>query len=275
MRLFISLLLIIINFAVFPEDIAIVNDTDIIFQQSDKGYDLYIKRKTGIQSILLTDSQKDPEFQQTTYSLRTPEYNDSNSKEQRILDNKIMKPQSGIYFLIDSTPETHPKLGEVFHFYLPPKVLYGYSWTRNGSISIEPGVKINLRLFEKKYADYSGKFKDQWITLKLSENTATTPESQSLQVENREPDTLPKSDSENPAESAASVEQYDTPDPPETPEAQLPALEIPAVQNNPKSGEVFQEDVVLRDADGNNQLRTVYKIDDKGKKATQAVSFFA
>ena len=61
-------------------------------------------------------------------------------------------------------------MGESFHFYLPQKVYYGYAWTANGELEIKPGVEINLRLFEKKYADYSGDFFDKWIILNPAVN---------------------------------------------------------------------------------------------------------
>ena len=83
---------------------------------------------------------------------------------------KKLQTKYDAFFLVDSTTEKHPKLGESFHFFLPEKVLYGYSWSRNGELEIKPGVEINLRLFEKKYADYSGDFFDQFITLNLSVN---------------------------------------------------------------------------------------------------------
>jgi hypothetical protein len=165
-KIFITVFLIL-SFSIYS-DIPDIPEDYIIFQKANEGYDLYIKKVDGIGSILLTESQKDPLLKITNYGLRTPKFHPCNGNEIRLLDGKILHTQYDIYFLVDSTTEKFGKLGESFHFYLPEKVLYGYNWTRQGSIDIKPGIKINLRLFQRKYADYNGAFKDQWITLNLS-----------------------------------------------------------------------------------------------------------
>lgn len=159
--------LIIFSFIFITAKIPDIPDKYIIFQKANDGYDLYIKKIEGIESILLTESQKDPQLKKTNYGLRTEKFYPCNGNELRILDGKILQTKYDLFSLVDSTPEPHPILGEAFHFFLPETVIYGYPWTREGKIEIKPGVIINLRLFEKKYADYSGEFKDQWIELKL------------------------------------------------------------------------------------------------------------
>lgn len=156
-------------FSIYAE-IPDIPEKFIIFEKANDGYDLYIKKIKGIESILLTESQKDPSLKKTNYGLRTEKFHPCNGNEIRILDGKILQTQYDVFFLVDSTTEPHPVLGEVFRFFLPNTVLYGYSWAREGKLEIKPGVAINLRLFEKKYADYTGAFKDQWIELKLSYN---------------------------------------------------------------------------------------------------------
>jgi len=148
--------------------IPIIPEKFIIFENANNGYDLYIKKLPNIGSILLTESQKDINLKKTNYGLRTVKFHPCNGNEKRILDGKILQTKYDIYFLVDSTTEHHDILGDSFHFFLPENVLYGYNWSRKGVLVIKPGININLRLFEKKYADYSGEFIDQWITLKLS-----------------------------------------------------------------------------------------------------------
>ncbi|MCG8571001.1 MAG: VWA domain-containing protein [Spirochaetes bacterium] len=145
-----------------------IDEEDIYFEKADTGYELYIRQKNGVKSILLTESQKDPQKKKTNYGLRTRQYFPPNGDEIRILDNRILHTKYEAFFLVDSTLENHPTLGKAFHFYLPEEVIFGYDWTRNGVIHIHPGIKVNLRLFSKKYSDYTGQFLDQWITLKFS-----------------------------------------------------------------------------------------------------------
>jgi hypothetical protein len=124
----------------------------------------------GVECIMLTDSQKDPKLKTTNYALRSKTFHPTNKDEVRILEGKILSTHYEMFPLVTSTSEPHGKLGLSFHLFLPENVIYGYPWTRNGEIKIAPGIKINVRSFEKKFADYTGEFNDQWIMLKLSIN---------------------------------------------------------------------------------------------------------
>ncbi|MBR6200742.1 MAG: VWA domain-containing protein [Spirochaetales bacterium] len=163
--LFISLT--IVQFGLFAWDVSDMTSRDYIFLKSDTGYELYIKKYDNVGSILLTESQRDPEKKKTNYGLRTEKFYPCNGNETRILDGKILQTEYDAFFLVDSTPEIHPKLGAAFHFFLPEEVIYGYSWGREGKMKIYPGMRINARFFAKEFADYSGGFTDQWITLRL------------------------------------------------------------------------------------------------------------
>jgi len=165
-QIIILLLIIFCNILICANPPSIPNEF-IVFEKSDSGYDLYIKKIDGVGSILLTESQKDPYNQKTNYALRTEEYHNANGDEIRILDGKELHTKYDAFYLVDSTTETYSDLGECFHFFLPEKVFFGYDWTRQGIINIKPGIKINLRIFEKNYADYTGTFTDQWITLQI------------------------------------------------------------------------------------------------------------
>jgi hypothetical protein len=151
----------------------VLNKKDIIFEKSDTGYDLYIRKLEKVNSILLTESQRFADPKINNYALRTEVYYEANSDEIRILDGKVLHTKYDAFFLVDSTPQKHPTLGEAFHFFMPEKVIYGYKWSYEGEIIIQPGVKINVRMFEKPYSDYSGAFLDQWITLELPMSSAT------------------------------------------------------------------------------------------------------
>lgn len=145
----------------------VINENDIYFEKSDTGYELFIRKKDNISSILLTESQKTSDTNFTNYGLRTETYYDANSDEIRILDGKILHTKYEVFFLVDSTPQAHHILGDAFRFFLPEKVVYGYDWSRKGEIFIKNGVSLNIRMFEKPYSDYTGNFKDQWIKLNV------------------------------------------------------------------------------------------------------------
>lgn len=141
------------------EDVRVTYDGGDSYKNT-KGYHLYVRKKSRIESILLTESTKDPDGKITNYAFRTLEHNSINGDEKRILDGKFLDSPGARYPLIDSTPEKDPVFGQAFHIYIPAEVNYGYSWSRNGSIRIGRGTFINIRTFTKKYADYDGDFAD-------------------------------------------------------------------------------------------------------------------
>lgn len=125
-----------------------------------QGVHIYIRKKNGIESVMLVETTKDPEGKEANYSYRALEYNSINGDEIRYLDGKVLESKYGKYSLLCSTVTTHPQLGECFHIYIPPVVEYGYPWSRHGTVSIGKGMFINIRTFEKKYGDYTGSFAD-------------------------------------------------------------------------------------------------------------------
>lgn len=124
------------------------------------GFHLYIKKKDGLNSVLLCETTKDPDGKSNNYAYRALEYNSINGDEIRFLDGKPLVSEGAKYSLIDSTSEFHSVLGEVFHIYIPVTVQFGYAWTRNEIVDLKKGTFINIRAFEKPYADYNGSFRD-------------------------------------------------------------------------------------------------------------------
>src|SRR6056297_4243312 len=142
---------------------------DLILEQSlEGGYDLWIKAKPGIGSVLLTDSTADPEKRVSTYALRNPDYHPVNGDEKRMLDGEFLPSEErGLFSLIDSTPEGHPSLGEAFHIFIPYVVEYGYPWTREGELQILNGTWLNIRSFSEPYASYDGPFVDNPFVIEV------------------------------------------------------------------------------------------------------------
>lgn len=138
------------------KDIRIIHEKD----PEKGGFHLYVRKIPGIESILLTETPKDPEGKQDSYAYRAAEYNPINGDEIRYLDGKPLVSEGAKYSLVDSTVEKTSFFGDAFHIYIPPKILYGYEWSRNGEVEIGEGTFVNVRTFEKSYADYTGNFMD-------------------------------------------------------------------------------------------------------------------
>ena len=132
------------------------------------GFHLYIRKKPGMESVLLTETTKDPKEKSNNYAFRAKEFNSINGNEIRYLNGKVLESPSAKFSLISSTAENNKYLGECFHIYVPETVVYGYAWTRNGEIKIEDGSFINIRAFSKKYGEYEGgEFRDNPFKVNL------------------------------------------------------------------------------------------------------------
>ncbi len=132
------------------------------------GFHLYIRKKPGMESVLLTETTKDPREISNNYAFRAKEFNSINGNEIRYLNGKVLDSPSARFSLISSTVEKNKFFGECFHIYVPETVVYGYAWTRNGEMKIEDGSFINIRAFSKKYGEYEGgEFKDNPFKVNL------------------------------------------------------------------------------------------------------------
>jgi hypothetical protein len=151
------------------EELEIDVDDIRMEQMADGGYHLYIRKKPGVKSVLLTESTRDKTFQVVNYAYRCLEWNAVNGDEIRYLNGIPIPKESRIYSLISSTPEKHGEFGEAFHIYVPYILVYGYQWGRYGEVYITDGTFLNIRSFSEPYADYSGSFRDNPFTLKVTQ----------------------------------------------------------------------------------------------------------
>ena len=136
------------------ENVRLVPDT------KNGGYHLYVKKTANVNSILLTETTKDPAGKNDSYAYRAKEYNSINGDEIRLLDGKKLESEGAKYSLVDSTVEDTSFFGPAFHIYIPETIVYGYDWSRKGEVKIGKGTFINIRSFEKPYADYTGDYMD-------------------------------------------------------------------------------------------------------------------
>jgi len=153
------------------------SDVRLVPDKKNGGYHLYVKKTANVNSILLTETTKDPEGKSDSYAYRAKEYNSINGDEIRYLDGKKLESEGAKYSLVDSTPENTSFFGPAFHIYIPETIIYGYEWSRNGEITIGKGTFINIRSFEKPYADYSGDYMDSpfMFDLKVTKRVAKKP----------------------------------------------------------------------------------------------------
>ncbi len=146
------------NLTITKDDIYIVQGDENGPSKNGEGMHLYIRKKSGINSVMLVESSSTKDV--TNYAYRATEYNKINGDEIRILDGKVLESEYAKYSLISSTVEKNEKFGEAFHIYIPRIVVYGYPWARSGTIDTEDGLLVNIRSFGAKYCDYSNGFKD-------------------------------------------------------------------------------------------------------------------
>ncbi len=151
-----------------PEELAITTDDIRIDQSIAGGYDLWVRKRPGISSILITESTEAPDRRPTTFAYRTSEYNPVNGDERRILDGEFL-PQDGRYFLVDSTPEPDEQFGEAFHVFIPYIVEFGYPDTRNGEVMVLDGTYLSIRAFAEPYADYRGAYRDNPFIVRVEQ----------------------------------------------------------------------------------------------------------
>lgn len=178
-----------------PADIRLVPEkntsyTKSINQSFDevKGYHLYIKKRQGLESVMLTETTRDPDGISDNYAYRALEYNNINGDEMRYLDGKPLQTEYSKYSLVDSNAEYVQGFGEAFHIYIPNEIQYGYPWTRSGTVKIGRGTFINIRAFSKKYADYTGSFYDNPYMFDLGKKRVVHSKTKKIQEEPKDDD---------------------------------------------------------------------------------------
>lgn len=136
----------------------LISTDDIRIETTEGGYNLFVRKKPRLGSIMLAETTKDPLGKEASYAYRAKEYNSVNGDEIRMLDGNVLDKSSSFspFSLVDSTPQADAQFGEAFLIFIPEEIIYGYEWGRHGTVKIGKGTFINIRAFEKKYCDYSG-----------------------------------------------------------------------------------------------------------------------
>jgi hypothetical protein len=164
--LFFTAAVLLAGIRLFAQDLSLDSDDLRLEQRADEGFHLFIRKKPGMASVLLTESTRDPGMGEDNYAYRAKEWNPVNGDEIRILNGVPIPRENGIFSLISSTPESHPELGEAFHIFVPWVVSYGFENLRHGEVNMVDGAFLNIRAFELPYGDYRGSFADNPFVLR-------------------------------------------------------------------------------------------------------------
>ncbi|MDR1466288.1 MAG: hypothetical protein LBI40_01535 [Treponema sp.] len=159
----------------FALDSSIAPEDTLVVRSADGTFDLFIRKKPDVASIMLTEFTSTAiEQDRELYGYRIDVKNQVNGGEGYIEYGSRIFKDGGIWYLVDSTPEsfrfTEDGVEEqVFHIYLPPVLYYGYHDTRAGTVYAEQGLPINIRCFSASFADAHSNFTDNFFVLMLDE----------------------------------------------------------------------------------------------------------
>jgi len=81
-KLLCTVLSALIAVSVSALDLGIGKDDVCIIQSPEGGYHLYIRKKADIQSVLLTETTRDPSQRSDNYAYRAPAWNAVNGDEE-------------------------------------------------------------------------------------------------------------------------------------------------------------------------------------------------
>jgi hypothetical protein len=143
----------------------ILKSTDIRVNYAEyngvNGYDVYIREKTGIESVMLTEPSGE-------HALRAMEWNAVNGNEKRNISGVTLAGAYSQYSIVSSTTQPDYLFGSVFHLFLPSMVVYGNPSSPMGTVyrDITSESQINIRTFDHKYADpKQGRFQNNHNTI--------------------------------------------------------------------------------------------------------------
>lgn len=154
----------------------LISPNDLRVEKVEGGCNLFIRKKPGLESVMLTETTKDPLGKEDNYAYRSREWNSVNGDEKRILDGEFIDAkEKQLYFLIDSSAQDDKEFGKAFLIFIPDELVYGYEWSRNGTVQVGKGTFINIRGFEKKYCDYTGAYYDNPYMFNLEKRTRPKP----------------------------------------------------------------------------------------------------
>ena len=173
--LFCCIFALLLPALLYAQDLALSPNDLRVEMRPEGGYNLYIRYKSDISSVLLTETTRDPNLREDNYAYRAAERNSINGDEVRLIDGYPIPKESRIYSLVSSTPRRHPDLEWAYHIYIPDVIYYGYEGGRHGEVRVGDGTYLNIRTFYYAYADYRGPFKDNPFMLHFLDESPPPP----------------------------------------------------------------------------------------------------
>ncbi|GHV28409.1 hypothetical protein AGMMS4952_11970 [Spirochaetia bacterium] len=159
----------------FGQELSISTGDMRIEQRVDGGFHLFIRKTPGVNSVLLTESTRDPTLNVDNYAYRTTTWNPVNGDEIRLLNGAPIPRETGILSIIDSSPEPDSQFGQAFHLYIPNLLYYGYQNTRHGEVYVVDGTYLNIRAFALPYGDYRSSFQDNPFVVQVTQKPLEGP----------------------------------------------------------------------------------------------------
>ncbi len=197
-----AVVVLIVAAAQLAAEPLLLGPDDVRIEQSrEGGYNLFVRARDGLGSILITESTVDPSGRAANYALRNPAWHPINGDERRRLDGRFLNAQEqGRYFLVSSTVREVPGFGPALQVFIPYVVEYGYPWARMGDIFLGDNSWINIRTFALPYADYEGAFRDNPFVIRVMQPTPEEPTPRDPVPEPEELPEPPAPDEQPPAE---------------------------------------------------------------------------
>jgi hypothetical protein len=154
---------------VYGQELGIESGDLRLERREEGGFHLFIRKRDGVGSVLLTESTRDSTQSADNYAYRAPEWNAVNGDEIRVLNGVILPPGARLWSIIDSTPEPDAQFGQAFHLYVPDTLSYGYANSRYGEVQVADGTYLNIRSFQLPYGDYRGRFQDNPFVVRIAQ----------------------------------------------------------------------------------------------------------
>ena len=126
--------------------------------RDDRGYDLYVPAKPGMASILLTETRRSRDEGR---QLRLSGHGAERRQRRRNAPSQASPSRPRANSIRSYRRRPCPcHFGTAFRILIPPVLIYGYPWSRSGTVAVGQGTYLNIRAFAKRYADYSA---PSWI----------------------------------------------------------------------------------------------------------------
>ena len=147
------LFIAVTEFAFAQVPYLLLDSTDVriehaVFNGAVIGYNLFVRKKTGMESVMLTEPNG-------YYALRSMEWNAINGGERREFYGAAINDANSQFSILSSTPVPDLYFGYAFWLFVPQNVMYGNPSAPTGTVvmRINSGFQINIRTFDHKYAD--------------------------------------------------------------------------------------------------------------------------